>query len=277
MTALTQAADGAEGGGGASGTDGADPGGRKRGWRRGWTPEQLAYIERLAREKYGSLNRLAAAMDVTHGTVYKWRNPQRGVTQEVQRRLAEALGLPWPTDFLPPPAPADTPTAGPNVYGTTREVYGKLGYRVRPVYRAGTRQDLTTVGAESYPLPVAERPVPPDRGRQVGEDAFVLLHSGNAMAGRRPEAVLDGDFWWFVPAARRPPRPGDLVAARVEDTPPGAEDGVLLRTYDAAPGDGEPALYAEPVGSPRTPVAGRWTVVGVALFGERSVAARYDA
>jgi hypothetical protein len=215
-------------------------------------------------------------MKITHGTVYKWRRDQRGATQEMQRRLAEALGLPWPTDFLPPPA-ADTPVAGPNVYGTAREVYGGLGLPLRPVYRAGTRQELGAVGATAYPPPATLRPVPPDRAWQLTPDAWVLLHSGGAMAGRRPEPALDGDLWWIVPAAHRAPVPGELVAARVDDAPAGKEAGVLLRSYLLDPATGEPGLYAEPAADLRVPVPGRWTVLGVAPFVERVRDARGDA
>jgi len=247
-----------------------------------FTPAQVAAIKaRAAALGYHTPTALARAVGVKHPTVLRWFSGERAPNGRHQQELAAVLELPWPTDFVTPPAPAlppeGTPLAGPNVYGTTREVYTALGFLLRPVYRSGTRLDLRQVGEEAYPLPVAERPVPPERARQVGRDGWVLLQGGNAMAGRLPEPALDNDHWWIIPVARGAPRPGDLVAAWVEDNGTGEEAGVLLRSYDLDPETGSPWVYAEPRTGTRVPVRASWEVLGVALFAERSVSARHDA
>jgi hypothetical protein len=250
-----------------------------------FTPEQVEGIRaRAAAMGYRSASALAVALDVKHPTVVRWYSGQRAPSAEHRQRLAEVLELPPTTDFLAqtppgggaPPPPPGGPTA--NVYGTTKEVWGGLGYPLRPVYRTGTRLDLSRVGAERYPLPHTMRPMSPDYAHALGPESFVLLQGGDHMAGRRPRAPRDGDYWWIAPAARRAPTPGDLVAARVDDPPPdGEEGGVVLRSYDVDPETGEPALWAEPAEGVRLPVRGRWTVLGVALFAETVDPARLDA
>jgi hypothetical protein len=218
-----------------------------------------------------ALGEVTPGRPVSYAAVSKWLSGQRSPSERYRRRIAEVLGLRQPPTFteadLEPGDPAGRPRRPPpgaapigtNVYGTTREVYTRLGSGMYPVYRAGGGLDV----------PLFLRPVAPEHLTQLGGSPFAVLHVGATMAGRLPESLLEGDLWWVRRAEEGPDAtPGDLVAVLVRGAPPGREGGLRLRTYDVGP-DGEPVVFEEPAPGARVPVAGEWTVLGVAPLGER--------
>jgi transcriptional regulator with XRE-family HTH domain len=145
------------------------------------------------------------------------------------------------------------------------------GIAPRPVYAWGSQADLTLVGTEGQPEPSAERYPPLDYAHVILPDGYVLQVRGGSMRGRQPVPLLDCDYCWVVPKARRAYRLNGLVAALVIGaTGPDGESGNVVRSLgrDEA---GE-FLYAEPAPGVRHRVeCERFDVLGPVVRIERSL------
>lgn len=176
-----------------------------------FTPAQVAAVRaRAAALGYHTPSALARAVGVAHVTILRWFSGERAPAMRTQQRLARALELPWPTDFLPAPdgdaggvdGGAD---GGLSSTGGGRYTAGRAGVkgvegveggarRDVPVYRAGTRTD----------------PGAPD-ARASAEDEVALLEADARVLGARGFGVrvvdeslshwtvARGDVLWFDP------------------------------------------------------------------------------
>ena len=180
----------------------------------------------------------------------------------------------------PVPGPAGAPAAGPvrlegwgrtvggNVPGSEADAAASLRVPPLPVYRCGTAADPLPNGSDDRPEPVAWQYPPYEVAQRLLPDGFAILVRGGAMAGWRPDPVLDGDVGWVVPASREPPRHRGLAVLRIE-TEDTRHQGLRVRSYVRGE-DGRAEAWAHPEGAePYRIPASRVDVVGRVVRLER--------
>ena len=152
--------------------------------------------------------------------------------------------------------------------GSEADAAASLRVPPLPVYRCGTAADPLPNGSDDRPEPVAWQYPPYEVAQRLLPDGFAILVRGGAMAGWRPDPVLDGDVGWVVPASREPPRHRGLAVLRIE-TEDTRHQGLRVRSYVRGE-DGRAEAWAHPEGAERYRIpASRVDVVGRVVRLER--------